>query len=76
MVRTQAQDYNQVEKIEEDIEGLIPVKEEREVILPCLKVSSFQRCNYSIFEEMEDHGGGSMIRACYSGRVEGMTFND
>ena len=30
----------------------------------------------SVFENMEDHGGGSMVRDRYSGRAEGIPFND
>jgi hypothetical protein len=76
MVRTQGKDYNQSKNGEENTEELVSIVEEEGYLLPCVKVNHFQRWNYCTFEDMDDHGGGSMVKDRYLERANGVAFNN
>jgi hypothetical protein len=69
-------DYNQSENGEENIEELISIVKEESSLLPNMTVDHFQRWNYKTFEDMDNHKGGSMVRDRYSGRANGVAFNN
>ncbi len=85
MVRTRRKDYsipvqpfveeNSTKKVVVDFEeGEEEVEEE--VSLPFFAGDPPRGWWISTFQDMEDHGGGSSVRDRYSGRAEGMAFND
>ena len=49
---------------------------EEEEKSPFFAGDSSRPWGFSVFEDMDDHGGGSMVRDRYSGRAEGVAFND
>ena len=71
MVQTRTRDYNVFEEV--DIRG---AEGEEEPDLPFVSVDPPKTWGISAFGIMEDHGGGSMVRDRYSGRAEGVAFND
>ena len=76
MVRTQRQDYGlpkhnpivEVADLEETNEG--------EFFVPYVAVDSHVTWRVSPSTIMDDYGGGSIVREHYSGRSEGVAFND
>ena len=49
---------------------------EEEVNLPLPRVDPSKSWGIYTLGDMEDHGGGSLSRDRYSGRAEGVAFND
>jgi hypothetical protein len=59
---------------EEDLTATVEAEEEDQ--FPLLTINSLRGWGFSAFDHMEDHGGGSMVRDRYSGRADGIAFND
>ena len=84
MVKTRRRDYGTpvrplvqidiVDEVEEEIDTADKI--ERKVDLPFFTVDPRRDWKINAFGDMEDHGGGSMGRDRYSGRADGMAFND
>jgi hypothetical protein len=78
MVETRRQDYGTPVQplVVVDSGDEVEVAVEEEIGQPLFIVDPPKGWGISAFGDMEDHGGGSLGRDRYSGRAEGMAFND
>ena len=80
MVQTRKKDYGspKYSSVSDKVYLEDTDKEELEEVAhtPLFAVDPPKPWGFSAFEDMDDHGGGSMVRDRYSGRAEGVAFND
>lgn len=90
MVRTRTPDYDSsaftLEDLEDNIDNLnislgeddfvVEIEAKEEAHLPFLSVKLPKDWGFSAFDDMEDYGGGTVVRDRYSERTEGIAFND
>ena len=76
MVTTRRQDYGSPKYTSVVDEADSEETNEEEFLLPHVAVDSHVTWRVSTFTIMDDHGSGSMVRERYSGRSDGVAFND